>query len=280
VFKRNKFLGRIEPSYITLSISVFAHLIVIYVIAQSVMFPSLPNSPAKKPDLIQATLIFDLSPLPKKVTVAVIADEKPQPVEPEDDLAVAKTPENSHIEPIAEPVVLAPPISPQFQEPEPQQEEELAEESEQNNDTNEKFTNDKNTSAITRSELSAPATSMARRHLNNFQKQQRNKMAEQASRYYQQHKNSPVIDNEVKNPFMTEDEQLRDSLKVRADCSGAARKTAAVLLSILGGQIDCSKPPPISGYIQDRINKKSHFPSQHKGKKRPQSIVIKKQPEL
>ena len=275
MFKRNKFLGRIEPSYITLSISVIAHLIVIYVVAQSVMVPSLPDSPAKKPDVIQATLIFDLPPLPKKVPVAVIADEKPQPVEPEEDLAVAETSENSQIEPIAAPEVQAPPISP----PQPKQEEEMLEESEQNNDVNEIMTTDKNTAATTRSEISAPATSMARRHLNSFQKQQRNKVAEQASRYYQQHKNSPVIDNEVKNPFMTEDEQLRDSLRVRADCSGATRKTAALLLGFLGGQIDCSKPPPINGFIQDRINKTSLLPEQNlqEDQNRPQSIVIKKQ---
>jgi hypothetical protein len=274
VFKRNKFL----------LLSVFAHLIVIYVIAQSVMFPSVPDSPAKKPDVIQATLIFELPPLPKKVPAAVIADDEPQATKPEEDLAIAEKPEDSQIEPIAKPETLTTPISPQFQkpepEPEPEQEEELPEESEQNKNPNENITNDNSTAPIASSEIHAPATSMARRHLNSFQQQQRAKVAEQASRYYQQYKNSPVIDDEVKNPFMTEDDKLRDSLKVRADCSSTSKQTTAVLLGFLGGQIDCSKPPPINSFIQDRINKKSQFPGQHqqKDQKRPQSVVIKKQP--
>jgi hypothetical protein len=270
VFKKNQFLV----------ISVLFHLIVIYVVAQSVMFPSVPDSPVKKPDIIQATLIFELPPLLQKVPVAVIADEEPQAIEPEEDLAVVEAPEDSQIEPIAEPVVQAPPLSPQRQEPEPEQEEELPEESEQNNDVNENITNDKNTAATATSEIRAPATNMARRHLNSFQQQQQAKVAAQASRNYQQRKNSPVIDNEVKNPFMTEDEKLRDSLKVRADCSSTSKQTTAVLLGFLGAQIDCSKPPAISGFIQDRINKKSQFPGQHQQKdpKRPQSVVIKEQP--
>jgi hypothetical protein len=165
-------------------------------------------------------------------------------------------------------------------------EEEVQEEPEQNDDSDESDENDEITiieqtiAPTSTSEIRAPATSMARRHLNSFQQQQRNRAAEQASRDYQQHKNSPVIDDEIKNPFMTENDKFRDSLKVRADCSSTSKKTTAVLLGFLGGQVECSKPPPISGFIQSRINKGSLSPGQYRqeDQKRPQSVVIKKQP--
>lgn len=261
--------------YNFLFLSVFLHLIVLYVVAQSVMFPSESDSPKKKPDVIQATLIFEL-PLPVVETpVEVIEQEKPQAVEPEEPIPVEETPEDSQIEPIAEPKVQAIPIPAQPEEPLPKTEEDKPEEPMQNNEI---LIMDKNNTAKSSSEMRSPVTSMAKRHLSNFQQQQRNKVAEQASRYYQQHKNSPVLDNEVENPFMSEDEKLRDTLKVRADCSSAGKKTTAVLLGFFGGQIDCSKPPPINSFIQDRINKKSQLPKQQKNKKRPQSVVIKKQP--
>lgn len=260
MFKRNKFLF----------LSVFAHLIVLYVFAQSVLFPSVVDSPPKKPNIIQATLIFDLPPPPKD-TVAVIEEEKPLPIEPEEVIPVAETPEDSQIKPVAEPEVEVPTIPP----PQSKQQAEMPEESEQNNEV---VARDKNTPPIGNSDISSDATGMARRHLNRFQQQQQRKVAEQASRYYQKHKNSPVIADEVKDPFMTEEEKMRDNLKVRADCSSASKQTTAVLLGFLGAQIDCTKPPPINRFIQDRINKKSHLPDQHQqpDKKRPESVVIKK----
>jgi hypothetical protein len=77
---------------------------------------------------------------------------------------------------------------------------------------------------------------------------------------------------------MTEDDRFKDNLKIRADCSSTSKQTAAVLLGFLGGQIDCSTPPPISGFIQNRLNKKSRLPrkNQQEGQKIPQSVVIKK----
>jgi hypothetical protein len=253
-------------------------MIVMYVVAQSVMFPSVPDSPIKKIDVIQATVIFDFPPPTPEMPIEIIKEEKLQPAEPEEELLVAETPADSQIEPIADPEeVQAIPISPQPQVPQPKREEEIPEEPEQNDGIN---IIEKESTPIPSSDVHTAATSMARRHLNSFQQQQQNRVAEQASRYYQQHKNSPVINAEVKDPFMTEGEKLRDTLKVRADCSSASKKTAAVLLSVLGGQIDCSKPPPISGFIQDRINKGSNLPGkyQQEDQKMPQSIVIKKQP--
>jgi hypothetical protein len=267
VFKKNKFIY----------ISVFLHLIVIYVVAQSVMFPSVSNAPQKKSEIIQATVIFDFPLKTQEPPVEISEEEKPQPVEPEEVIPVVETPVDSQIEPITEPSLQTIPISPQTQMPVSKREAEILEEPEQNDDIK---IIEKQSTPTPSSDVHTAATSMARRHLNSFQQQQRNKVAEQASRYYQQHKNSPVINAEVKDPFMTEGEKLRDTLKVRADCSSASKQTAAALLGLFGGQIDCSTPPPISGFIQDRINKGSHLPGkyQQEDQKTPQSIVIKKQP--
>lgn len=123
-----------------------------------------------------------------------------------------------------------------------------------------------------------PLTNMARRHLSHFQQQQRNKVAEQASRDYQQQRNSPTIDDEVKDRFLSEDEKFRNTNAIKADCSSAGKKTTAVLLSLFGGQVDCSKPPPINSFIQDRINKTSQLPSiQYDHKTPPKSVVIENQ---
>jgi hypothetical protein len=266
VFKKNKFIY----------ISVFLHLIVIYVVAQSVMFPSVSDAPQKKSKIIQATVIFDSPPKTQKLPVIISEEEKPQPVKPEEDLPVVETPVDSQIEPITELALQTIPISPQTQVPVSKREEEILE-PEQNDGIN---IIEKESTPTLSSDVHTAATSMARRHLNSFQQQQQNRVAEQASRYYQQHKNSPVINAEVKDPFMTEGEKLKDTLKVRADCSSASKQTAAALLSLFGGQIDCSKPPPISGFIQDRINKGSNLPGkyQQEDQKMPQSIVIEKQP--
>lgn len=232
------------------------------------MFPSEPNSPVEKSNIIQATLIFELPIELAQIPDEMIEEEKPQPVEPEKTPPIIETPADSQIETIPKPEVQA------------KQEEVIQQEPEQNALANEVSPTEQTNAPVSITDIRAPATSMARRHLNSFQQQQQNKVAEQASRYYQQHKNSPVIDNEVLDPFITEDERLRDSLKVRADCSSAGKQTTAVLLGFLGAQIDCSKPPPINGFIQDRINKQSHLPGQYRqeDKERLKSIVIKKQP--
>ena len=262
-----------------LLLSVLIHLIVMYVVTQSVMFPSKSDSPQKEPNLIQATLLFDF-PLPTaKTPVAVTKEETPEPVEPEEAFVVEEKPVDSEIEPISEPEAQPTPISLPPQALIPKLEEAQAA-PEQNTQENEITIIEQNITPTTNSDMRTPATNMARRHLSSFQQQQQNRVAEQASRYYQQHKNSPIIDNEVNHPFMTEDEKFRGSLKVRADCSSTSTKTTAVILGFLGGQIDCSKPPPISGFIQDRINKGSLLPEQYRqeDQKIPQSIVIKKQP--
>ncbi|MFQ3191514.1 MAG: hypothetical protein ACI936_002655 [Paraglaciecola sp.] len=253
-----------------------------YVVAQSVMFPTVPDSPTKKMNVIQATLIFDLPPPAPEIPIQIMKQENPLPAEPEEDLLVAETPAESQIEPIAEPKVQATPVSILSQPlaSRSKLENEIPEEPEEINDINDIMITDKNIAPTPNSNISVFETNMARRHLNSFQQQQQNRVAKQASRYYQQHKNSPVIDVEVKNPFITEDEKFRGSLKLRANCSSPSKKTTAIILGFLGGQIDCSKPPTIEGFIQNRINKGSHLSGQNRQQeqKRPQSIVIKEQP--
>ena len=264
VFKKNSFL----------LISVLLHLIVIYVVAQSVITPSGEDLPVKKPDVIQATLIFD-SPLPPpEMPVELIKEEVPQPEEPE----VAEIPQDSPIEPIVEPEVQTiPTVVPPETQP-AKHEEEVEDEPQQSQEINEITPIDKNLTPISSSDMHIPVTSMARRHLSGFQQRQRNSIAQQASRTYQQRKNSPIIDAEIKNPFMSDDEKLRDSLKVRADCSSTSKKTTAILLGFLGGGIECSAPPDIDSFISDRLTKKSLLPGQYRqqDQKIPQSIVVKK----
>ena len=262
-----------------------------YVVAQSVMFPSLPDSPQKKPNIIQATLIFDLPTPTPEIPVETIKEEAPLPVEPEQDTPIAETPTKNQSEPISEsetPTIAALPqveLKKEIQKEIPKElqeelQEKTQEKSEQNYDVNKMTPTDKNITPTASLDMLTPTKNMVRRHLNSFQQQQQNRLAEQASQYYQQRKNSPMIDAEVKEPFMSENEKFRDNLKVRADCSSNTKKTTAVLLGFLGGNIGCSKPPAFKEFIQNRINKKSHLPGKHQQKEQkiPQSVVIKKQP--
>ena len=250
-----------------------------YVVAQSVMFPSVTDSPQKKPNIIQAKLMFDLPTPTPEIPVETIKEEAPLPDEPEQDIPVAETPTESQSEPISTqetPTIAALPQA-ELKKEIPK---ELQEKPEQNDDVNKITPIDKNITPTASLDMLTPTKNMVRRHLNSFQQQQQNRLAEQASQYYQQRKNSPVISAEVKEPFMSEDEKFRDNLKVRADCSSNTKKTTAVLLGFLGGNIGCSKPPAFKEFIQNRINKKSHLPGKHQQKEQkiPQSVVIKKQP--
>lgn len=269
MFKKNKFLF----------LSILIHLIAIYVATQSVMFPSVPDSPSKKLDIIQATLIFDFSPPPPESPLEESEEELPLSVVPKDQLPVADTPADKKIQSISDtPPLQAIPNSPQTL-PE-RLEEEVPVEPEQNKKINELILTEQTITPIPSSEILTPESNMARRHLNSFQQKQRNRIAEQASRYYQQHKNSPVINDEVKNPFMTEDEKLMKTIKVRVDCSSMAKKLVVSAAKMTGGRnIKCSTPPPITSFIQDRINKETLLPGQYQQENQeiPQSIVIQKQ---
>ena len=253
-----------------------------YVVAQSVMFPSLTKLTSKEPDIIQATLIFELPSPPPEISVPRIKEETLLPAETEKQPPVTKMPTDSQIEATTQPRVQAISTSPKPLPPKLEEKIQKAVigETEIKNEVNKFITTEQTITPIPSPEMLSPTTRMARRHLNSFQQQQQNKVADQASRYYQLHKNSPVLNVEIKNPFMTDDEKLNNNLKLRADCSDTSKKTAATLLSLFGGAITCSKPPAIKSFIQDRINKKhlsaAQYPQQEKT--RPQSTVIKKQP--
>jgi hypothetical protein len=271
VFKKNSFLV----------ISITIHLIVVYLAAQSIVFPSVPDSPQKQPNIIQATLIFELPPLVPVVSAEKTDEAPPQVVEPKEVPPDTETPAETQIEPNAEPEVQTVLISPIPQLLPSKSKEDVSEEPEKNNDNDEITISEQTIKPTPSSDARSTATSMARRHLSNFQQQQQNRVAEQASNYYQQHKNSPIIDGEIKNPFMTEDEKLMRDNQVRIDCSSIINKVLTGAAGLMGGQkLRCSKGPPINGFIQDRINKGSLLPKQSRqeAQKRPQSVVIKQQP--
>ena len=223
MFKKNKFL----------SISVILHLIIIYVVARSVIFPVTTDSRLKRQEVIQATLVFDVPSLIPEISVEEVKEDIPKPIELVEKVTVDETSPENKIKPISEPVVQVVPA----QTSPPKREEKVQREAASNDEVSEITATEQSVTPVLSSEVIAPATSMAKRHLNNFQQQQRNRVAEQASRYYQQHKNSPIINNQVKNSFMTEDDRFKDNLKIRADCSSTSKQTAAVLLGFLGGQI-------------------------------------------
>lgn len=254
MLKKNRFL----------IFSIFAHALLIFIIARSTVFSSNPLPQVNEVQPIQARIIFDIAPVAKVEEPPVdeplpVSAEKPS-VNADSQLKV----NSRDVEKIVEAEV-PPPAAP---EPEPvietpQAEVEPATKPEQSETTNVPAVETapvKNDS--TKATISKPVTSMARRHLGNFHQQQHQRMAEQASRNYQESKNSPFINTEEKDPFMTEDEKLQESLKVRADCGGATKGTAALLLGYLGGNIECTSPPAIDGYIQKRLNKTQDLPRQ------------------
>jgi hypothetical protein len=270
VFKKNLFL----------LLSILLHLIVMYVVAQSIIFPTISGTPQKNLNIIQATLIFDLlTPIPE-IPVDIIKEEIPLSTEPQEAISISETLEKNLVESDSKLKIPTGPVLSQALPTNDQNElkEELQKKSEQGDNVDTKTFTDKNMPPTAGLEVLTPTTNMARRHLKSFQQQQQNRLAEQASQYYQQRKNSPVINTDIKEPFMSEGEKFKDNLKIRANCSSSTKKTTVVLLSIFGGNIDCSKQPTIEGFIQNRINKKSDLSEryQHTEQKIPQSVVIKK----
>ncbi|WP_158972286.1 hypothetical protein [Paraglaciecola sp. L3A3] len=125
-------------------------------------------------------------------------------------------------------------------------------------------------------QINSQFTGTAGKHLQAFNVQQDEQMAEQARRDYQQQKNSPTLHSSKPNQFVSEEQKLIDKIKIRANCDGLARKTTAVLLGFMGGKIDCTSKPDINGFINKRINKETHLDSKYQQplSKHPQSLVI------
>ncbi|MFT2091774.1 hypothetical protein [Paraglaciecola sp. 2405UD69-4] len=254
MFKKNRFLV----------FSILAHAILIYIIAQPAMFSSRPKPKPPETLPIQARIIFDVAPVSVVEKPPV---EEPLPVsaeKPSVDVNAQLVVDSKDVEKIIEAEV-PPPAAP---EPEPILDTPSVEAApptkpEKAETTNEPAPETAETqSQSSQAVVNSPVTSMARRHLGSFQQQQHQRMAEQASRQFQESKNAPFINTKEKDPFMTEDEKLQESLKVRADCGGTTKATAALLLGYMGGNIECTQPPEIDGFIQKRLNKTQDLPRQ------------------
>ncbi len=240
------------------------------------MFPEILETPSKKPHIIQATIVYDLPESRSDALADHPKQELSLPTLTLEEPVEAEQPKNN-----------LPEIASKLETPLPSLQQPISKSKEHRPIKPEHYVQPKDKSTILQpvtslsdSNIRSFVTNMARSHLKNYQQHQQNNVAQRASRRYQLGKNSPIIDARIKNPFMSEDEKILDNLKLRANCNSATNKTAAVVLGFLGAQIDCSKPPPISGFIQDRIHKKSTLIGQAplESKARPQSVVIKEAP--
>jgi hypothetical protein len=247
VFKKNQFL-------IT---SLLAHVIVIFIVSRSILSPTIKTLPKIQTVPIQATLVFEVFKQQKTPQTPAAPARPIAPQQVHQKPLAAK-------EPVSVPsdIVIPSDISAQNVD----------------NVSVEENTNlIKETEKLPSVEIKGAYTTLAKKHLYGFQQQQQNKLAAQGAKDYQINKNSPMIDYQVKDPFLSKDEKFRDKLKVRVDCSSISKKTAVMILGFLGGQLDCSKPPPFNSFIKSRLNKESHLPAIYakKAPKRPQSVVIK-----
>jgi hypothetical protein len=239
------------------------------------MFPKEANTPVPVNKVIKATLVFETvvppkpiieeqapsEPLTEDTQPIPVVDEIEEPQTPPPEVKSDKQPETVETEPVEveEPAATQPLKREETKQPTPP--------------------NQKPAPAS----LQSPITSMAKRHLNGFQQQQQNRVAQQAARNYQQLKNSPIIDDEIKDRFLTEDEKLVKKNQVRIDCSSTTNQVALGLASLMGGnKLKCSKGPPIDGFIKSRLNREPLLLNQYKDNEKksqqPQSVVIKELP--
>lgn len=96
---------------------------------------------------------------------------------------------------------------------------------------------------------------LAKQHLSRYSQQRNQQMAQDAARAYRQQRISPDFPAAQVDPFKTEEEKFQESVEVKADCSSTANKSVAMVASIFGGNIKCSKPPPFQDFIDKRLNK-------------------------
>lgn len=96
---------------------------------------------------------------------------------------------------------------------------------------------------------------LARQHLNNYSQLRNQQMAQDAARAYRQQQVSPDFPAAKVDPFKTEEEKFQESIQVTADCSSTTNKSVAMVASLFGGNIKCSKPPSFQKFIDKRLNK-------------------------
>ena len=106
-----------------------------------------------------------------------------------------------------------------------------------------------------------PLQDIAKDQLQRYQQGKLDNLAAQAASEYRQQLNSPTLFSKPQDSFMTEDEKLMQKVTKSVDCSSATNQTLAIVMGIMGGAIQCSKPPPFDSFIQKRLNKTAELPA-------------------
>lgn len=97
------------------------------------------------------------------------------------------------------------------------------------------------------------ARDLARQHLQQYNQQKNSRIAEQAAEDFQAQKNTTELRAAQIDPFETEDEAIIRRNSIRTNCDDNA--VAATMIGFLGGNVRCTKPPPVSEFIKRRLDK-------------------------
>ena len=227
---------------LTLVVSVISHILLISLLyVTHTSNNSLAEQTAVSP--ISAQLYFYTPPEPEPVPepeplVAEIKEPEPEPILQD---TITK------VEPPAKPIEA--PVSEVPQQSEKTEEDELP-------DTNE------TARPTTPSNVyQQPLQDIAKDQLQRYQLGKLDNLAAQAATEYRQQLNSPTLFSKPQDSFMTEDEKLMQKVTKSVDCSSATNQTLAIVMGIMGGAIQCSKPPPFDSFIQKRLNKTAELPA-------------------
>lgn len=257
VFKKNRLI------IVTIIVSVSFHLVVLYLMQQGSSSKPLKESnktPKVKP--LQAKLFFELPPQPVAPPIPEIQSESA----PKQESVLIEHPAEieKKVKQLTTPVVnkattIEAPQKPQVKV---KNTHEVAKPVIQKVDTSTK--------------INSQFIGTAGKHVQQFNQQQDAKKIAESSRYYQQQKNSPIIHAPNPNRFVTEQEKMLNKTKIRANCDGASRKIASTLLSFMGGNVSCTRPSSINGFINKRINRENSLPAKYKKPLDvlPKSVVI------
>lgn len=243
VLKNNKLV-------LTLVVSVIVHILLISLL----YFTRTSNhSFAEQTTVspISAQLYFYTPPAPEPEPV-VSEIKEPEPVEPE-----IKEPEPApepilqdtmtKVEPPAKPIET--PVSKEPLLTEQTEEDELPE------------TNKEALPTAPSSLYQQPLQDIAKDQLQRYQLGKLDNLAAQAAKEYRRQKNSPVLPSKAQDGFISEDEKLMQKVTKTVDCSSTTNQTLAIVMGIMGGAIQCSKPPPFDSFIQKRLNKTAELPA-------------------
>ena len=237
-WKWHLYIGNIETRNLTtaspflykvLALSIVLHLGIGYLIFQGQYRPQtmLPDIPQARP--IQARLVF--APAEKITPDPVHLNEQEQvataineaaPLVKETD--APKVERQSEIE---SPI----PLTPQFPQPE----------------IDTRRADLPQISSPSLSEKGIAPRDLARHHLRDFNINTNNALAQQEAERFRQQQKSPDIEVAIHS-----DPILKTT---RVNCSSGLNKTIAVLSAFTGGNLDCSKTPSLTPYIDKHLNK-------------------------